>query len=296
MSREWYAVFGRLNRLPKFRRLSESAQLTLAVYVWGLAGDQVPEATWVSLDALAEQLALVGRARADVDELLAANWLEVTPGGGIGIHDWDAHQYAATAEIRRAYEADRKADWRLRKRADPSDVRDGSGTGPGHVPATGQNITGDNIGERGEDGPPRQSLNGHDEEFDRAVGVLTDRGFSRPIGWAATQLGDLVHGHGGDVVVATLTADTVSRTTDDFVRATALALRAGSSDTRAGGEYRPPMAEVLNAFEIGCLVCGDLFPFAPAGGEPGRQPIVAIIEGRRGDVHVDCLPPKAAAS
>src|SRR4051794_17658813 len=105
MSRDWLAVTTRLIRTPKFRRLPASAQLSL-VYVWALAGDQTPEATWPTPDDLADLLELHGRPRSDVDELVGARWLDQLDDGRIGAHDWDDHQLAASVAVRRAYEAD----------------------------------------------------------------------------------------------------------------------------------------------------------------------------------------------
>jgi hypothetical protein len=135
--RDWFAVYCRLPRTPKFARLNDAAKLTL-LYTWALAGDETPEATWPSLDALAAILALYGRSRESLDSLVSAGWLEVDD-SRVMVHDWDAHQLAATTEARRVYEADRKAEWRRRNAppTPPFDRTSQDKTGvpkrPGHV-------------------------------------------------------------------------------------------------------------------------------------------------------------------
>jgi len=135
MSRDWFAVQGRLVRSPKFRRLPEQAQLSL-LYVWALAGDETPEATWPSEQGLADVLELAGRPRGDVQVLLEAHWLDRDERGRVLVHDWDDHQLAATAAIKRAFEADRLRTWRRKKRGE-------SGPSPA-PPSVGENKRPDN--------------------------------------------------------------------------------------------------------------------------------------------------------
>ena len=115
MSRHCFAVFNRLFRTPKFRRLSESARLTL-FYVWALAGDQDPEATWSDTDELAEYLSMYDRPAEDVDTLVEFGFLEVLRGDQIGVYAWDEHQVAADKASGRAFEASRKREWRRKTR------------------------------------------------------------------------------------------------------------------------------------------------------------------------------------
>ena len=116
--RDWFVVQCRLIRLPKFRRLSDAAQLAL-VYVWALAADETPEATWESRPALAEALELHGRDPVTLDELTSRGWLDTLENGRVAVHDWDDHQYAASREIKNAWEADRLRTWRAAKSAKP---------------------------------------------------------------------------------------------------------------------------------------------------------------------------------
>jgi hypothetical protein len=113
--RDWYAVQCRLIRLPKFRRLSDAAQLAL-FYVWALAADADPEATWPSLETLAEALALHGRDPVPLDELAARGWIDALEDGRVAVHDWDQWQFAASHEIKKAWEANRVRTWRAAKR------------------------------------------------------------------------------------------------------------------------------------------------------------------------------------
>ena len=123
MSRDWLALYPRIIRHPKFRKLPESAQLSL-VYVWCLATDADPEATWPTLDDLGDALELHGRSSEDLAILVDRGWLDVSD-GRVEVHDWDDHQLAASKAIRDAWEASRKRDWRRRKRAEehPDDAR-----------------------------------------------------------------------------------------------------------------------------------------------------------------------------
>lgn len=115
--RDWFAVQCRLIRHPKYRGLDDEDQLTL-LYLWAIAGDETPEATWGSVERLEALLRLSGRPAGSVPRLIAAGWLDIGPGGSIIVHDWDEHQYAATAEAKRTYEAARLQRWR-RGRAGP---------------------------------------------------------------------------------------------------------------------------------------------------------------------------------
>ena len=116
MSRDYFAVFVRLFRVPKFKRLTPSAQLTL-FHLWGLAADEVPEATWRDIDALREVVEVNGRPSDDVDTLLAAGWLDLLDDGTVGVHDWDDHQQAASKSIRDDFEAHRKREWRRKNKS-----------------------------------------------------------------------------------------------------------------------------------------------------------------------------------
>ncbi|MGO9178261.1 MAG: hypothetical protein ACLQBX_00500 [Candidatus Limnocylindrales bacterium] len=118
--RDWFAVYARLVHQPKFRRLSESAQLTLCPYLWALAADQSPEALWPSVEALRDLLDFHGRPASDLDELLAARWLDLEPDGSVSVHDWDEHQWAASKEIKKVWEARRLRDWRRSKATPPA--------------------------------------------------------------------------------------------------------------------------------------------------------------------------------
>jgi hypothetical protein len=138
--RDWYSVECRLFRESKFRRLSDDAQLAL-FYIWGLAGDQSPEATW-SVDDLSAALEMHGRNPAvipdTIAELRGRRWLDTLEDGTLAAHDWDDHQYAASKEILNAWEAARKKRWRKSKAATAQDRtgqdNTGQDIGPVHVP------------------------------------------------------------------------------------------------------------------------------------------------------------------
>ena len=129
--RVWYAVQCRLVRLPKFRALSDPAQLAL-IYLWALAGDTETEATWPSRDALADELRLHGRDPETIVELLERRWLDDLGDGRFAIHDWDQWQYAASKAIKSAWEANRVRTWRLTHKTPPA---------PPSQDRTGQDIT-----------------------------------------------------------------------------------------------------------------------------------------------------------
>lgn len=117
MSREWFAVHCALIRKPRFRRLSDAAQLTL-LYAWALAGDQTPEATWRDDDELADSLELVARPRESVEELRSAGWIETADtetGPHTRLRDWDRYQMAGTVAARNAWQASYMKDWRKTK-------------------------------------------------------------------------------------------------------------------------------------------------------------------------------------
>src|SRR5262245_21304272 len=111
MGRDWLAVYTGILLKPKYRRLSIEGRAAL-LHVWLLAGLQAPEATWRSVDELAEQLDVEGLPPAAIDELRALGWLEVDDAGRILVHDWDDYQFAASESVRRDYERDRKREWR----------------------------------------------------------------------------------------------------------------------------------------------------------------------------------------
>jgi hypothetical protein len=114
-TREWFAVYARLIRLPKFRDLTDAAQLAL-LYVWALAGDETPEATWRSADTLDALLRLNGRPAGTVPELVAAGWIDTQDDGTVTAHDWDEWQFAASKDARNAWEARYMRDWRRAKK------------------------------------------------------------------------------------------------------------------------------------------------------------------------------------
>jgi hypothetical protein len=116
VSRDWFAVYSRLLRLPKFRRLSHDAQLGL-FYVWALAGDETPEATWPTIDHLAVLLEFYGHARSVGEELASGGFLDVNDFGNVSVHDWDDHQLAATVSARRKWEAVYMRKWRRERKA-----------------------------------------------------------------------------------------------------------------------------------------------------------------------------------
>lgn len=141
MSREWLAVYTAMATKPKYRRLSPIGRGAL-LHTLILAGFQQPEATWRDPDELRESLELDGFPRGALDELVALGWLEHED-GVLTVHDWDAHQLAATKEAQRSWEAARKRDWRRTKRpnapspAPPTPTRQDTTPqhiGPGHVP------------------------------------------------------------------------------------------------------------------------------------------------------------------
>jgi hypothetical protein len=118
MSRDWLSVYVGILQRPKYRRLSIEARAAL-FHVWCLAGGQNPEATWPALDDLTDQVELDGwaaNATAVLAELIERGWLDVDAEGRVLVHDWDDHQLAGTIASRRAYEADRKRDWRRQRR------------------------------------------------------------------------------------------------------------------------------------------------------------------------------------
>jgi hypothetical protein len=118
MTRDWFAVWAKIVHLPKFRHLSDDAQLTL-IYVWAIAGEQDPEATWQSLEELGDLVELNGRPRDSLTDLVARHWLDVAADGMVSAHDWDAHQFAASEAARAAWERLYMRDWRRRKRGAP---------------------------------------------------------------------------------------------------------------------------------------------------------------------------------
>lgn len=144
MSREWAAVYCAMLTKPKYKRLSPMGRGAL-LHVFLLAGMQRPEAAW-DPEELRETLILDGFPDGVYGELLGLGWLDLEDGMAL-LHDWDDHQYAATVEVKRTWEAARKREWRKKKRAAtaspspapltpnktghhsrPQDI------GPGHVP------------------------------------------------------------------------------------------------------------------------------------------------------------------
>jgi hypothetical protein len=106
----------------RWRQLTDPAKLLL-FYAHAAACMESPEATWPSRDALVDVLQMMGRKRGEIDapltELQDAGYLSVRDDGSVELPEWDAEQYAASREIRLAYEADRarkgRGDGRWRK-------------------------------------------------------------------------------------------------------------------------------------------------------------------------------------
>lgn len=113
MSREWAAVYSAMLTKPKYKRLSAMGRGAL-LHAFLLAGMQRPEATW-DPEELRETLILDGFPEGVYGELLGLGWLELEDGVAL-LHDWDEHQYAATLEVKRTWEAARKREWRKKKR------------------------------------------------------------------------------------------------------------------------------------------------------------------------------------
>jgi hypothetical protein len=85
-----------------------------------------------------EALSLYGRGAAPVDELLTRGWLDTLEDGRVAAHDWDDHQYEASHEITKAWEADRLRGWRLRRKSESAektveDTTSQDSTGQGYV-------------------------------------------------------------------------------------------------------------------------------------------------------------------
>jgi hypothetical protein len=118
MTREWLTLFPAMLAKVKYRRLSPIGRGAL-LHVLILAAFQTPEATWDDPDELRESLMLEGFPEGAFDELMALGWLELEDGAVI-VHDWDAHQIAATLEVKRTWEAKRKREWRRKKKGTPS--------------------------------------------------------------------------------------------------------------------------------------------------------------------------------
>jgi hypothetical protein len=180
--RDWYSVTCRLFRLPKFRRLTDDAQLAL-FYVWGIAGDETPEATWRTADDLVLALQVHGRNPVTlgdtIEELRAGGWLDALEDGTIVVHDWDDAQFSASREIRNAWEATRKRTWRKTKAAPPSPDTapsqvDSTSPSP-HLTVTAPHSRTDMEGQRPDDvrtGEPRR--NGADRTTCPRCGDLLD--------------------------------------------------------------------------------------------------------------------------
>lgn len=111
MSRTYAVVFMNILTRPKYRKLSPAGRGAL-LHLWALAGTQDPEATWDSRDEILDAFELDGFDASHVDELIALRWLDIEPDGTLTVHDWDQWEMAASADIRRKYEASRKRVWR----------------------------------------------------------------------------------------------------------------------------------------------------------------------------------------
>lgn len=124
MSRDWFAVYANIIVKPKYRRLSPATRGAL-VHIWALAGQQIPEATFdrweleqtLDMDGWDGGAVHLGTpdGKAVIDELVRWGWLDVD-GDRLLVHDWDAHQFAATKRARDEFEADRKREWRRRRK------------------------------------------------------------------------------------------------------------------------------------------------------------------------------------
>lgn len=141
MTRQWMALYLAMVTKPKYRRLSAMGRGAL-LHVFLLAGYQDPEAWWPDAEELRDALRLEGFPGGLFDELVAYGWLEPDE-NGVGVHDWDAHQLAASADAQRAWEAARKRDWRRKKPrpgspGPPPTEQDKTphNNSPGHVPDT----------------------------------------------------------------------------------------------------------------------------------------------------------------
>ena len=174
MSRDWLGIYARLLRLPKFRRLSDAAQLGL-FYVWMLAGDADPEATWASLSELDELLVLCGRPDSPLEELVSGHWLDIDEDDAVSVHDWDQWQVAVTKDVERAYEARNKRKWRkeaaARKQKQDTTRHDITGV-QGHVP----DMSKDNGYSDSETGP----WFSYGQEWEPVRKALSRKGFNTP--------------------------------------------------------------------------------------------------------------------
>lgn len=153
MSREWLAVYTAMVTKPKYRRLSPMGRGGL-LHVLILAAYQTPEATWDDSDELRESLILEGFPPRVYDELVGLGWLERLPDGAMAVHDWDAHQLAATREAQRAWERRRKQEWRRTKKSPAPAPSPAPLTPTGHDTTTHHNSPGhvpDMSGTRGLD-------------------------------------------------------------------------------------------------------------------------------------------------
>ena len=152
MSRAYAAVFISILTRPKYRKLSPAGRGAL-LHLLALSGTQDPEATWDSRDDLLDSFELEGFDASHVDELIALRWLDLQADGSLITHNWDVWQIAASADIRRKYEASRKQEWRRTQKpllpAPSSPERGGKdrlGKGsPGQVPDMSgtTNVSGD---------------------------------------------------------------------------------------------------------------------------------------------------------
>ncbi len=115
MSRDYFAVFTRLFRDPKYRKLTDSQRVTLFT-LWGIAGDESPEATWQDREWLGRLLQLHERPPDDVAVLIEAGWLDRLEDGAIAVHDWDEWQMAGSERIKKDWEAARVREWRRSKK------------------------------------------------------------------------------------------------------------------------------------------------------------------------------------
>ena len=111
MSRQYFAVFTQMFRDPKYRKLTDSQRVTLLT-LWGIAGDETPEATWRDREWLGRLLQLHERPADDVAALLEAGWLDRLDDGGTAVHGWDEWQMAGSKKVHDEWEAARKREWR----------------------------------------------------------------------------------------------------------------------------------------------------------------------------------------
>ncbi len=113
----------------RFRKLSDASKLTL-FFLYASASDVSPEATWEDEEALVDSLIMLGRPREPLELILADlrqhGYLVRNGDGSFELPDWDAEQYAASRDIRLAWErhrakVGRATTWRKKRHGEKSD-------------------------------------------------------------------------------------------------------------------------------------------------------------------------------